>query len=221
MNEFVSHPWVLVLCTDERLARLLGNELHYMGMDSRTETCIPDTTEDLCLLVADGDVFPLKDCERLALACGCPLLVFGRTLSDPATASNVSFLRRPFALTELEQLISTLLDRGVPVRYERMASSKSGELPHASPFAPVLVLDGDTVTIGDRRISLTSAEKDILTCLLSHSGQTVPRSTLASLLEGGGNSVDVYVCRLRAKIEKPLGRRMIVTVRGVGYCLNG
>ena len=32
--------------------------------------------------------------------------------------------------------------------------------------------------------------------------------------------VDVYVCRLRAKIEKPLGRRMIRTVRGVGYTLE-
>ena len=48
----------------------------------------------------------------------------------------------------------------------------------------------------------------------------VPRAELATLLGGGGNSVEVYVCKLRAKIEKPLGRRMIHTVRGKGYRLE-
>ena len=219
MNEFDSHPYALILCTDERLARMLDNELHHMGIESLTVTSIPDTAEKWCLLVADGDGFPLADCEDLATVCGCPLLVFGRTPMSSA-AANVFFLRRPFALVDLEQMISVLSDRDLPIRYERRTPSKEGGLLSVASLAPSLVLNGNAVTIGDRRIPLTPAEQAILSYLLSHSGETVSRDILSTLLEGGGNSVDVYVCRLRAKIEKPLGRRMIVTVRGVGYFLN-
>ena len=221
MKVFDSPPCALILCLDERLARLLGNELHHMGMESRTAICIPDTAEELCLLVADGDVFPLADCERLATVCGCPLLVIGRTPVHASSAANVSFLRRPFALTELEQIISALSDRNLPIRYERKAPSKEGSISSTTPLAPSLVLNGDTVTVGDRRIPLTPAEQAILSHLLSHSGETVSRDTLSTLLSGGGNSVDVYVCHLRTKIEKPLGRRIIQTVRGEGYRIDG
>ena len=46
------------------------------------------------------------------------------------------------------------------------------------------------------------------------------REELAALLGGGGHSVEVYVCKLRTKLEKPLGRRLIHTVRGVGYRMD-
>ena len=69
-------------------------------------------------------------------------------------------------------------------------------------------------------VPLTPAETALLECLYAHRGEAVSREELATLLEGGGNSVEVYICKLRAKIEKPLGRRMILTVRGKGYRLE-
>jgi hypothetical protein len=218
MKDLHSPPRALILCADERLARMLECELTRIGVAARVTDSMPTPDEALCLIVADGDAFPLAPCEDLAQACQCPLLIFGRALLNSPSA-NVSFLRRPFALTDLEQTVSALLGR-----YEQESSSEKAFRPHRAiphtPPSPTPVLSGDTVTVGDRRIPLTPAEQSILSYLMSHSGQTVPRDTLATLLEGGGNSVDVYVCRLRAKIEKPLGRRMIVTVRGVGYCMN-
>ena len=218
MRPLDSLPHALILCTDERMARLLENELAHLGVQGRTAASIPSAAEELCLVIADGDTFPTADCESLAVTADCPLLVFGRT--PPPPSPNAAFLRRPFALTDLEQILSDLSDREQSDRGERIPSIKEEPTPTATLSVPSLVPDGDSVAIGDRHIPLTPAERAILSCLLSHKGHTVPRDTLASLLEGGGNSVDVYVCRLRAKIEKPLGRRMIVTVRGVGYCLN-
>lgn len=216
MNELHSLPHALILCADERMARLLENELTLLGVQGRTVTSLPTAAEELCLVIADGDAFPLTDCESLTASAGCPLLVFGRT--PPPPSSNVSFLRRPFALTDLEQIVASLPNREQTGRRERITPVKEEAAPPVPP--PSLVLKGDAATIGIHRVPLTPAEQAILSCLLSHRGQAVPRDTLAALLEGGGNSVDVYVCRLRAKIEKPLGRRMITTVRGVGYCLN-
>ena len=217
MKNHDSLPHALILCADERMARLLENELTHLGIQSRAVASLPTTAEELCLVIADGDTFPLTDCEGRIASAGCPLLVFGRT--PPAPPSNVAFLRRPFALTDLEQIISALC-REQTGRNDRILPTRKDDVPPVTPPAPSLALNGNTVTIGDRRILLTPAEQAILSCLLSHSGRPVPRDTLSVLLEGRGNSVDVYVCRLRAKIEKPLGRRMIETVRGVGYCLN-
>ena len=84
-------------------------------------------------------------------------------------------------------------------------------------IAPALTWEDGVCTVQGSPLPLTPAEAAILDCLYTRRGETVPRAELATLLEGGGNSVEVYICKLRTKLEKPLGRRMIVTVRGVGY----
>ena len=85
------------------------------------------------------------------------------------------------------------------------------------PASPVLAVENGAVTLGGKPLALTPAEQAILEYLHARKGEAVPRAELSTLLDGGGNSVEVYICKLRAKIEKPLGRRMILTVRGKGY----
>jgi DNA-binding response OmpR family regulator len=80
--------------------------------------------------------------------------------------------------------------------------------------------ENGVLTVQGSPVPLTPAEAAILDRLYVHRGEVVSREELSALLGGGGNSVEVYVCKLRAKIEKPLGRRMIHTVRGVGYRLE-
>jgi DNA-binding response OmpR family regulator len=86
----------------------------------------------------------------------------------------------------------------------------------APPLPPLTAQDG-VVTVGDHTVTLTPAEWSILEYLRARAGETVTRDELTALLGGSGNIADVYICRLRNKIEKPLGRRMIRTVRGAGY----
>ena len=222
MNHTVNTPpRAAILCTDSRLSRLLETELAYLGIMARSTEILPPADEELCLIVADGDSFDPAVCARAASACGCPLLLFGRESLDPtALPGEAVFLRRPFALSDLEQGVRSLLT-GMPTHGSLVGMSRNPAAPEAIPApAPELAIENGAVTLGGKPLALTPAEQTILGYLIARRGEAVPRAELAPLLEGGGNSVDIYICKLRAKIEKPLGRRMIVTVRGVGYRLE-
>ena len=76
----------------------------------------------------------------------------------------------------------------------------------------------DTVGYKGRSITLSDHERKILTRLCECSGEPVSREELNALLgASGGNIADVYVCRLRKKLEDIDGRRVIFTVRSKGY----
>ena len=209
-----------ILCRDPRLSRLLENELAYLGIATVVYPTMPPASEGVCLVIADGDEFGDEACLGLSAACRCPLLAFGREEREIPAESGL-FLRRPFALSALERAVARLLPAAL---FARPAPEVVDvPQPPAQPIAPpppVLTVCDDVVTVGEHAVTLTPAEAAILAYLMDHEGQTVTREELSTLLEGGGNIVDVYVCRLRTKIEKPLGRRMIRTVRGVGYTLT-
>lgn len=204
-----------ILCRDVRLSRLLETELAYLGVPSVTYPTLPPSGEIACVILADGDEFGVESCLTLAGSCGCPLLIFGRTeIEIPSEEGRAAFLRRPFALTELERVLKLLLGRPT---FGPLVNPMAVAAPApAKPAPTVAVLDG-AVTVGGRAVTLTPAERSIFDCLYARRSEAVTREELSALLEGGGNIVDVYVCRLRAKIEEPLGRRVIRTVRGVGY----
>ena len=76
----------------------------------------------------------------------------------------------------------------------------------------------NTVGYHGRSITLSDHEMTILTRLCECSGEPVSREELNALLgASGGNIADVYVCRLRKKLEDTDGRRVIFTVRSKGY----
>lgn len=84
------------------------------------------------------------------------------------------------------------------------------------------LLDGKEKAVihKNQLISLTDNEYKVLSRLLSANGEAVSREELSALLGAdGGNIVDVYICRLRGKLEAPFGTRIIRTVRGKGYSL--
>lgn len=185
----------LVIFGDERMGRMLEIELCRLGIPARTLDAPPKTPQGLRLLVWDGDSFPASDGESLAAACACPLLVVGKAT---APDGHIPYLRRPFALSEWETVIRGLMD--------------APSVPHSA----LRVGDG-TVSVSGTAVPLTDAEWRVFSVLYDRRGEVVPREELAALLDGGGNSAEVYICHLRRKLESPLGRRLITTLRGVGY----
>lgn len=212
-----------ILCPDESLCRLFETELLYAGAVGRVVE-IPPTEELPDLLILDGDAYAAKltVAYAYAYATGCALLVFGGEEPPLPLPPRGVFLRRPFSLVELGGHLRRLLERAntdgaLPIEPPAPPPRSAAPLPPP----PLLELRPDgTVLVEGYPLPLSPAETAILECLYARRGETVPRETLASLLEGGGNILDVYVCRLRRKIEKPLGRRLITTVRGVGYRLE-
>ncbi len=214
-----STPTAWVLCPDERLYRFFEIELAHLGLRA-----IPEPSEALpapCLLVADTDAHPLDGLTAAAERYACPLLGFGYKTADIPDGCGC-FLRRPFALASLESTLRQLSAEAVSTASplaQAGGTQARGMGGHGDAAAtPVMDASTATVSVGDFRVSLTPTEWAILARLYDRRGEAVSREELSALLGANAtNSVEVYICRLRRKIEKPLGRRLIRTVRGCGY----
>lgn len=83
-----------------------------------------------------------------------------------------------------------------------------------------------TAVAGDRALNLTARELDLLTALVERKGRIVSREELYRTVWGeyyrkSDRSVDVYVAKLRHKLDEALpGRRYIHTHFGFGYRLQ-
>jgi DNA-binding response OmpR family regulator len=79
---------------------------------------------------------------------------------------------------------------------------------------------------GDHELVLTAREFDVLALLVRRAGQVLSKSEILATVwdsdfSGDPNIVEVYVRRLRRKVDEPFGRRSIETVRGAGYRMVG
>jgi len=130
-------------------------------------------------------------------------------------AGGDDYLAKPFAFSELLARLQALLRR-------------TSETPEATRLAAGdLSLDLVTreVVRGGQAIVLQTREFKLLEYLLRHQGKPVSKVMILESLWGYDfdpqtNVVDVLVCRLRDKIDKPFEVPMIQTIRGVGYVLK-
>ena len=90
-----------------------------------------------------------------------------------------------------------------------------------------LVVDLDTreVTRSDVRIELTPKEFKVLEYLMRHPGRVMSRTLITEYAWGyhfdpGTNIVDVVITHLRKKVDATHERKLIGTVRGVGYVIK-
>ncbi len=125
------------------------------------------------------------------------------------------YLVKPFALEELLARVRALLRRTV-----------NGDPHGVLRFADVS-LDPATheVRRGAREIELTRTEFLLLELFLLNPRQVLPRSLIFERVWGydfgpSSNSLEVYVGYLRRKLEAGGERRLLHTVRGVGYALR-
>lgn len=121
------------------------------------------------------------------------------------------YMVKPFAFSELLARVRALL--------RRESMSKTPQLQVGD-----LVLDTLTreVRRGERMIELTAKEYAVLEYFMRRPNMVVTRTMLEESLwdfdfDGASNIIDVYIRRLRAKIDEPGKESLILTVRGAGY----
>jgi two-component system copper resistance phosphate regulon response regulator CusR len=124
------------------------------------------------------------------------------------------YLVKPFAFAELLARIRTLLRRA-PVREPEILQVDELEID----------LLRHRVTRGGARIDLTPKEYALLALLMRRQGEVLSRSLIASQVwdmnfDSDTNVVDVAIRRLRTKIDDPYPRKLIHTMRGMGYLLE-
>ena len=125
------------------------------------------------------------------------------------------FLSKPFSHVVLVARLRALVRRGVQ---ERPAVLEVDDL--------TLDPGSHRVTRGGVEIELTTREMAILEYLLRRQGLVVSKTELLEHVwdynfDGDDNIVEVYMRRLRNKLDRPFGRGSIETVRGAGYRLVG
>lgn len=124
------------------------------------------------------------------------------------------YLVKPFAFSELLARVRSILRRG-PGRQSdtlRVDDLEIDPLRHR-------------ITRAGQRLDLTPKEYALLLLLLRRNGEVLSRTLIAEQVwdmnfDSDTNVVDVHVRRLRAKVDDPFEKKLIHTVRGVGYVLE-
>jgi DNA-binding response OmpR family regulator len=187
----------------------------FAGMKLLEHTAVDAIVLDLTLPKLDGiALIPLlrRTTEAPIVMLTAKSDLRSRVRSLEAGADD--YLPKPFDFSELAARLTSAL--------RRPALKEHTMLDYAD-----LRLDPSTRAVerGGVPIDLSAREFDLLEALVRHAGQTFSRAHLLELVWGAQrevttSAVETYICYLRAKIDRPPLRRLIQTVRGVGYCLR-
>lgn len=158
----------------------------------------------------------LKDIKDRGVEAPVLLLTARDTVEDRVSGLNLGaddYLTKPFAFEELVARVKALLRRG---------GSGSSVLQYED-----LSLDPMTrkATKGDEEIELTLKEYALLEYFLRNPERVLSRAVIAEHVwdqnfDSETNVVDVYINHLRNKVDIDQSKKLIHTVRGVGYVLK-
>ena len=220
---------ILVVEDDKKIASFVAKGLKEAGYAVDVAQDGPDGLDlglsgvydaavvDIMLPGIDG----LTLIERLrAKKNNTPVIILSakRTVDDRVKglqAGGDDYLTKPFSFSELLARIQALIRRDTRV-------AESSTLTVGDLAIDLLAREAKR---GDTVISLPSREFALLEYLMRHPGRIVSKTSILENIydysfDPQTNVVDVLVCRLRNKIDKDFDRKMLHTVRGMGYVLK-
>ncbi|GBF79860.1 response regulator transcription factor [Aphanothece sacrum] len=219
---------ILVVEDEIKLAQFIELELKYEGYEITVAndglsglTLARETNPDLILLdwMLPG-ISGLEICKRLRQTGSkvpIVLLTAKDDISDRVAGLDAGaddYIVKPFSLEELLARVRAHLRRN------------QDENPNLLEFED-LSLNRSTREVyrGNRLIELTAKEFDLLEYLITHPRQVLTRDQILERVwgydfMGDSNIIEVYIRYLRLKLEVNGEKRLIQTIRGVGYVLR-
>jgi DNA-binding response OmpR family regulator len=188
-----------------------GNEGQYLAEVTAYDLIILDI-----MLPGKNGLEVCRELRHKGIRTPVLMLTARDTVEDRVTGLDSGaddYLVKPFALPELRARLRALLRRDAP--------EKTGELKVAD-----LVLDPAThrVERSGKPIELTSKEFALLEYFMRNPERLITRVMAEEHVwdydfEGVSNVIDVYIRRLRRKVDDPFEVKLLETVRGSGYRL--
>ena len=217
---------VLIVEDQDRLGQFLEQGLKESSYTAKwVNTCeasrdaLAETSYDVIVLdlgLPDGDGIDLLRQWRAA-GFNEPVLILSArdSVEDRIKGLDVGaddYLPKPFSFEELLARVRSLV--------RRQSSVKQTVLEHRGLKVDLL---SRTVELNGAPVDLTSREYALLEVFMQNPGRILTRTLIsekiwASHYDVDANLLDVYMSRLRNKLETP-GKPLFKTVRGVGYQL--
>ncbi|MFM2431699.1 MAG: hypothetical protein RLZZ511_2912 [Cyanobacteriota bacterium] len=221
-------PHILILRADAAIGQQIHLDLQEAGYQT---TLLDDAAEALRLTLSQSPAMILVDrgldneaslsfCEQLrqkGLRIPVLLLMNRDGVDDRVICLEVGaddyFLKQPYRSDDLLKLVQFYLKTEVPSQEQL----RFGDL--------VLDLGLRQVLRSGRSIDLTMKEFELLKYMMEHPREVLSREQILENVwgfdyVGESNVIEVYIRYLRLKIEDEGDKRLIQTVRGIGYVLR-
>jgi two-component system copper resistance phosphate regulon response regulator CusR len=216
---------ILIVEDQQRLGQFLKQGLSecaytvcWVGTCREARDALAETNYDVIILdlsLPDGDGLRLLAEWRRSGFNEAVLILSARdTVEDRIKGLDIGaddYLPKPFSFDELLAHVRSLL--------RRQSTVKQTVITHRCVRIDLL---GHTVKLKEQSVDLTSREFALLEIFMQNAGRTLTRSYISERIWPGladTNLLDVYMSRLRNKLEAGLGEPLFKTLRGVGYQL--
>ena len=217
---------ILVVEDERRVGQFVAQALSEQGYTARlvgtvaaARDALAESPYDAIVLdlgLPDGDGFELL-VEWRESGFNEPVLILSArdAVSDRIQGLNLGaddYLPKPFSVDELVARVRSLLRR-------QAGASRVTSLERNGVKLDQL---GRTVTVGETPVELTNREFALLELFMLNAGRVLTRTLIAEKIWEASydmetNLIDVYVRRLRRKLETSDGQILFKTVRGSGY----
>ncbi|MEO8778312.1 MAG: response regulator transcription factor [Rhodanobacter sp.] len=216
---------ILVVEDQQRLGQFLQQGLSecaytvcWVASCEAARDALAETNYDVIILdlsLPDGDGLHLLSEWRRAGFNEAVLILSARdAVEDRIKGLDLGaddYLPKPFSFDELLAHVRSLL--------RRQSTVKQTVITHRCVRLDLL---GHTVKLNEQTVDLTSREFALLEIFMQNAGRTLTRSYISERIWPGladTNLLDVYMSRLRTKLESGLSEPLFKTLRGIGYQL--
>lgn len=199
---------IALITNNDQLASFFEMEISLSSWKVHRFFAVSEIKEEYNCVIIDNDTVPYEN-YRYA----CPVINVSSHFDEVIIFKDSYVLPWPAPISAIGDILSRIEHQNVEVTVSEIVNSYNTSI--------VYLIDKHTVMIDNLRAKLTPSEFAVLDALCSASGEIVPREYISRILGANeGNISDVYICRLRKKLEAPLGKKFIFAIRGKGYRTN-
>ena len=128
------------------------------------------------------------------------------TVSEISDATDINY---PLQISELQKIYSSLFKNDL---------SRDSSCDMDESKIVFCANKPNLISLKGKKYMLSDAEYSVLKLLCENYPRAVSRERMNELFpNSNGNISDVYICKLRKKLEEPLSQRLILTIRSEGY----